>query len=495
VIVPVDTSHRARIAVAVTSACIVVLMASGCASVDPWNEMERTPPTPSAYYRPTAGVPSSLSPEATPGESGIAPVASPKDGNLTLAECIHTALEHNPRTRGSWQSTRAAAARVGEQRAAYLPSVDVTAETMRGKSVSLESEKEAAARTTYAGSIDVGYLLFDGGARQAGVRGAEAALLEADFIHNTTLQDVALAVEEAYYELLGAQWFLKVADETVKQTQYHVDLARARHDAGVVTRADVLKAETQRAEAELGVVRGRNGIQIAKGGLARAMGITVSSAFEIAELPEPMQREELPRTEELLDEAARQRPELQAALARIDENRAEVAAARARYWPTLGARFDAGLKDTDFPPEREEWSAGVVLSYPLFDGFERSYLVQRAQFELARAMADHAELLQGVELEVWTAYWRLIEAAEAVEAAGKFVASAEESARLAEGEYKSGVGSIIDLIDAQTTRTEARTRLVQARLDWYTAKARFERAVGRALADDGVLSPHGKVDG
>jgi outer membrane protein TolC len=69
-----------------------------------------------------------------------------------------------------------------------------------------------------------------------------------------------------------------------------------------------------------------------------------------------------------------------------------------------------------------------------------------------------------------------------MEAAAALTASASESARLAEGEYKSGVISIVGLIDAQTARTEAERRLVQSRLDWYTSKARFERAAGRSLA-------------
>jgi len=96
-------------------------------------------------------------------------------------------------------------------------------------------------------------------------------------------------------------------------------------------------------------------------------------------------------------------------------------------------------------------------------------------------------------LEVWTAYQRVIEARQAIDAAGRFVASAEENARVAEGEYKNGVGSIIALIDAQNNRSVARTRLVQAQLDWYTAMAQFERAVGRTLAQESEVAVSRKV--
>ncbi|MBN1511039.1 MAG: TolC family protein, partial [Phycisphaerae bacterium] len=292
----------------------------------------------------------------------------------------------------------------------------------------------------------------------------------------------ALAVEASYYEFLGAQWLLRVAEDTLRHTRYQLELARARHESGVVTRADVLRAETQHADAKLQHVRASNGVRISHGRLAHAMGVPVHGTFDVAELPDQVQQEELPRIERLLDEAARQRPELRTALARIEASRAEVAEGQAAYWPTLSAEASAGRRDTTFVPEREEWTVGLTVAFPLFDGFERRNRLERARADLGRAIADHADLLQGIELEVWTAYWRLTEAAEAVTAAAALTASARESARLAEGEYKSGVASIVGLIDAQTAQTEAERRLVQARLDWYTAKARFEWAVGRSLA-------------
>ena len=461
--------------------CLVFVAGGGCASLKSHDSAARLAASPSVPFQASAGTTSAFAGQMPASDEARLPIPSAEGAPLTLADCMGIALERNPRTRGSWQAAKAAAARVGEARAAYFPSANLRAEAARGQPVLIDSERESGTRDIYAAGIDVSVLLFDGGARRASVAGAEATLLEADFRHNTTLQEVAISVQQSYYELLGAQWFLKVAEETVRRTQYQVALARARHEAGVVTRSDVLRAETQRADAELLLVQARNGVHISQGRLARVMGLPVHAEYEIADLSGEMQQQELPRIEQLFDEAARQRPELQAALARIASSRSEVAAAHAAYWPTLRAGASAGRKDTEFVPDQDEWSVGISLSFPLFDGSQRSYRGRRSRADLARAMADHADLLQGIELEVWTAYWRLTEAAEAVEAAASLTVSASESARLAEGEYKSGVVSMNGLIDAQTAQTEAERRLVQARLDWYTAKARFERAVGRSL--------------
>jgi outer membrane protein TolC len=100
---------------------------------------------------------------------------------------------------------------------------------------------------------------------------------------------------------------------------------------------------------------------------------------------------------------------------------------------------------------------------------------------LAETTAQYEKTLRSVELEVWTAYSQLIEAGQAIDAARTLVSSAEESARVAEGEYKNGTTSIIEVIDAQTARTSSHVRLVQARLGWYTALARLRRAIGRTL--------------
>jgi len=183
-----------------------------------------------------------------------------------------------------------------------------------------------------------------------------------------------------------------------------------------------------------------------------------------------------------LNEATLNRPELQAALAEVRIQEAAGRIAKSRYWPTVAFDTGFGWLGRSFPPSQQQWSVGVALDLPLFTGFDRNYQLHASKADLARAIAQREGVLRGVELEVWTAYWQTVEAGQAIGAAKWFVASAEESARVAEGEYKNGTGSIIGLIDAQTARTAAKARLIQARLNWRAAMARFERAVGRSLA-------------
>ncbi len=448
---------------------------TGCASVDPWGVFEHVPPSRS---EPFGGEVAGADDEEASG--GAAPNLSGR--TLSLPECVHVALEHNPQTAAAWQAARAAAASVGRVRAEYLPAVGFGAGAERGDEAELDGKVDMGIQNRYQGVFGARWLLFDGGGREARVEGAEADLLAANFRHSAVLQDLVLSVEENYYNLLAARSFKEVATEAVRLREYQLELAQARHRVGVVAKSDVLKAETEKADADLALVRAQNAVHIAKGQLARTMGLNANAEFEVADVPEESYGHALEDVDVLLAEAARNRPELKTALAEVQAEHAAVRLAQSRYWPALGLDTSFGWLGRHLLPDQRQWSFGAVADLPLFTGFDRPYQVQGAEADLARAMADRQDALRGIELEVWTAYWQVIEASQAVEAARRLVASAEESARVAEGEYKNGTGAIVALIVAQTASTAARNGLIQSRLDWHRAMARFERAVGRSLA-------------
>lgn len=512
---------------------ISVALLSGCAKVDPWGEFSRVPRSNAQPFQGEA---------ATDG--GDHATSRPADEfagrTLSLIVCVVIALEHNPATAESWQTIHVAAARAGQAKAEYLPSVGFTSTARRSDVPNLDAKAEQASsvsvssgagstaasgdltsivtqsvlssvsksiasrltqsilgtsddadsgpQTRYETAFGVRWLVFDGGGREARVQEAVAGVLANGLRHNTVLQNVALGVEEAYYGLLAVRSFEGVAVETVKQRGYQLRLAEARHRVGVVARSDVLKAQAEKASADLDLVRARNSVHIAKGRLVNAMGLRVWAEFDITEPAEVDHRQELADIESVLDEAAMNRPELKTALAQVEVQRARVRQAESRFWPSLSVDTDVGWIGRSFPPDLRQWGVGLALDLPLFTGFDRAYQLEGSEAELARAVAEQRAVLRGVELEVWTAYWQTIEATEAIEAAKRFVASAEESARVAEGEYKNGTGSIIGLIDAQTARTTARNQLIRSRLEWHTAMARFQWAAGRSLVGNRELA-------
>lgn len=470
-----------------TVAMLTTLLA-GCHWCDPFGETSYVSYSPSMAC-PSEGVFSADAiPAETPGEF--------EGKTLSLAECILAALERNPQTRVAWQASRSSAFQVGQERSSYLPQVDFTGAATHSEL--LEDRKKAESpRNALNAMFGVRYLLLDGGLRNARVRSAEAELMAANFQHNTVLQDVALAVELAYHQRLAAKALVDVAERNFRQSEYNLELAKARQKSGVAARFDVLTAETEKANADLALVRARNTQRIARGQLANRMGLQVSQAFDIEELRQDVHQEELADIEHLLDQAAQARPELLSALAVITARGADVDAVGAEYLPQVSASADYGFKDELFLPSGDEWTVGLGLELPLFAGFSRNYRRAQAWTEYEAAAAQYESEMRGVELEVWTAHSRLIEAGEAIEAAKKLVTSADENLRVATGRYEAGAGNIIELVAAQTAQTDAHNQHVRAVLSWYMALAQFQRTLGRTLAesdweaegDTGALEP------
>jgi outer membrane protein len=473
------------------TAVFVLAACCSCVRTDPWRQHAAAPNAPSALFVGESKSVHTLDPangQILARDNGKDSAAKP----LTLTECVRLALLHNPRTRSSWYSARSAAAAVGETKAGYLPSLEATGSAQQADTVQLDGGTNIEAQSTYETSFSVQYLLFDAG-RSARSAGAEAELRQMNSRHNATLQDVALSVEEAYFDFLRSQALRDLARETVKQQESHVALAESRHKAGVARKSDVLKAITEKADAELGRVRAESTMRVAKGRLAHAMGLPIAEPIELAPAPEPQYENTMTDLGALLKDATANRPELQAVMANIDARRAQIEVTQAQDWPKVSAIADYGWKAREFLPDEDEWSAGVAISFPLFSGFGSTYAKQRVEADLERSVAEGETLLRGIELEVWTAYSRLIEARQAIDAAQKLVRAAEESARVAEGEYKAGAGSIIGLIDAQTALTSARTHMIRARLAWHIAVARVERSVGRSLAGARTNEAKGRI--
>ncbi len=462
-----------RAAAALAAAFCVLVAAAGCTAADPFAQSTATPRAPSWRYRGAADRRPFLEPPRA--------VPRPEAGPLSLAQCIYIALQNNPAARVSWHATLSAASSVGQSRGQLLPQVDFTATAQRQKVQVLTEVEAEFIRTTYGANFGVRQLLLDGGVRRAQIKGAEAALRTADFRHNATLLDVALQTEAAYYRYLAARALLRVAREALDQRTRHLQLAQRQLEAGVGREIEVYQARAEQADAELALVEADNGVRLARGQLANAMGLRADTPLEVRDIPDKAREGERRDMAELLRQAAEDRAALKAAAAEIARLEAGLREQRAARWPELSAFANYGYSGLHLlSKERDEYTVGLQFSLPIFTGFQRSYSIRRTEAELQRALASYQSQLQGVELELWQAYSELMRAEQAIVAAQAFVESARQSQEATENAYRAGKATIVELIDAQTTLTRARTREETVTLEWHIAMAQLERAVGRS---------------
>jgi len=464
-------------------------LALGLATVALWrtaSDVAAATPTPSSPGREVALAPQPL---ATAGAPELPAELRKPGATLTLAQVVDIALGNSPLTRTSSRRARSAAADLGSQRGAYFPDIDLGASLARLRQPASDGSGDVTL-TAYGPSLTLTYLLLDFGGREGKIEEARQALLAADWSHNATLHDVALAAQEAYFLYLDAKALLEAARTTLTQAQASLDAANVRHDAGVATIADVLQARTALAQAQLDAA-GLEGQALAvRGALATAMGLRADIAFDVGSLPSevPLERAR-PALDQLIESARLRRPDYAELRALAAKSAAHVGTVRAEGWPRLSLQagvernyIDSGL----LTAHHDSWSAGMQLSLPLFHGLSPTYDLRRAREDAAAAKAQAEGYEQQVVLQVWTSYYALETASQRVRTSLALLESATQSEQVALGRYKEGVGTVLDLLSAQAALAGARAQEIQARSDWFVAAARLAHDAGALVPSEEI---------
>jgi len=400
---------------------------------------------------------------------------------LSLEQVIDVALSNNPVTRTAWYQARAAAANLGAKRAAYFPDLELEADLTRSKQTSVGS-RFVTLQTTYGPSLNLSWLLFDVGGRAADVEEARNALFVADWTHDAVIQNLVLQVEIAFYQYQNAKAQAAAAEATLKQARESLAAAEERHNAGVATIADVLQARTAVSQAELVLATARGSIQTLRGALATAAGVSPDVPVDVGELPANVDVDGIGETVDvLIHRAESRRPDLAAARFEVLRAQSHVRSVRAEGLPSLAASGSVNrvyFYNSTGVPFANNYSGSILFRFPVFTGGRNTYETLEAR-EQARAAEGRAETLQDqVVLQVWTSYYNLKTAAQRVKTARDLLASATQSQEVAAGRYRAGVGSILDLLVAQSAFANALAQEAQARSDWFVALALLAHDTG-----------------
>jgi TolC family type I secretion outer membrane protein len=415
-------------------------------------------------------------PQVPPARSASLPL---EDRPLSLPELTEFALQNNPQTRQAWYAARAQAAGVGIEQSDYLPQITADVLWQRSETGS-QTGNQNPWLTRYGPALTLTYLLYDFGERESRVKAAEYQALAAALSQNRVLQDVVLLVEQSYYRYLGFDALVRSNELFVKSVMTSLDATQRRREGGLATAADVYRAETQVAQAQLNLTRSKGELDKARGSLASAVGLPVNVALRIQTLEgEPRIREITESLTTILDRAKANRPDLIAAEAQARSARAQAEAASRSGLPTLsvsattGRSFYRGDK-----PFTDTNSVLLNLSIPIFTGFNHTYTVRQAEARAAAAEASRDALVRQAELEVWQSYYDVQTAADGVTTTAVQLRAARQTAEATLARYQSGFGSLLDLVTAQVDESNARVQRIQSFLDWFTAIARLNYAIG-----------------
>lgn len=409
------------------------------------------------------------------------------DGPLDLLEAVERALCNSPQTRQAWAEVQLRTAQVDVSRAPFWPTLSAVASSTQSNITTIDdvtnnSYKSRTNPSDYA--LNLNWTLVDFGLRRANLDAARQLLGAANASQDATLQTVFMTAAQAYYELLSMQVALVASTETEQSARQSFIAADAKYQAGAGALADKLQAQTTFAQATLDRVKSSGDLNSAHGALSIAMGMEVNTSYILVD-----DKQTLPNTafvqsvNALLDDAKRHHPSLLAAQAQVQVAEAGVRAAKAEQWPTvsLNAALDRS-KQTVQPPSNiftHNNSIGIQVTIPLFDGFGRQSRVRAARAQVDAKSADLAQTEQQVAFEVWKSYQSLATEIANLQATVDLLESATQSFNVAQGRYKAGVGTIIELLNAQSALANAKQQRIRALSNWRVARLRLAASLGK----------------
>lgn len=417
---------------------------------------------------------------AVPGPAALRAQSPVIPGDsLILDQAIELALNNQPLLRAASAAVQSASAGLTSATSAYYPSISASATAQRTDGVfvfnpSLPTKSQTY--NNYTTGFQVQQLIFDFGKTIGRVSAGKDFSDAAESDYQETRQTVIMNTEVAYFGVVQAQQVVGVNEEAVAQAAQHLKEAQAFYSVGKRAQADVTKAEVDLANANVGLITARNQLRIAKVKLENAMGVhpsteyRVRSTFDIVSFTLDL--------DSVKAITYAQRPELLASQAVVSANRALATATWDQNLPTLSATGNWSWSNFDFPNLYSRWTAGVTLSLPLFQGFGIAAQVDQARATADQSQADLDALRESIRLEVEQNYLSLREAEERISATDKLVEQAEENLNLAEKQYTAGVGTALEVADAQLTLSNARITRIQALFDYNSFLVQLQHSMG-----------------
>ena len=403
-------------------------------------------------------------------QTGIVSAASME---LSLEDSIAMALQNNPAIKISTADKIKADWALSQAKGAKGPAITFNNTDTRG---TLNSSNESLA-DYFKNQFSLTLPLYTAGKLEGMIGQAKWNVDIADLGVTKSRQQIKLDATSAYFGVLQARNMVKVNQESVASLAEHLKNVQAQFSVGTVAKSDVLRSEVELANAQQTLTKGQNAYDLAVAQLNNVVGLPLETELIIKEElqynPYGMSLEDSIRF------GLQNRPDTAQADAGIKVAQESVKVAKSGYGPTIAVSGGVGRSGWDSPgTDMKSWSASLSATWNLFDTG-----VTRAQVKQADAAVDKAnytaqQTRDSVQLEIRQNYLSMQEAEKRIGTSQVAVSKAEEDFKIAQVRYSAGVGTNLDVIDAQVALTQARTNYVQALYDYNTNKAKLEKAMG-----------------
>ena len=391
---------------------------------------------------------------------------------LTWKDCVKEAAKNHPDLIAAVAGV--AQSRAGEQISASSLYPQITANLGAATSKTSGSNGKSTTQDTYSYGVSANQLIFDGFKTATQVRAAQESTKAARQNYRFVSSDVRLRLRSAFIDLLKAQESLLVQRDIAKIRRDNLVLIALRYQSGQEHKGALLTAQANLAEAKFEMDQAERALEVAQRQLTKEMGrehfipMQVRGDFQIAG---PIK--EKPDFEVIV----KNNPSLLKQAAQKNAAVFGVKAARENFFPVLTGSAAADKSGIHWPPENKQWSLGLGLSFPLFEGGLKTAELSQARAVLDQAQADERSIRDGVVLALEQTWASFQDAYDTVGVQKQFLTAAEERAKIAEAQYSIGTitydnWTIIedDLVGAKKSFLNSQANVLLAEANWINAK-------------------------
>ncbi len=413
---------------------------------------------------------------------------------LTLEEAMTRARGETVDARALASTFDEAATRIRQAQSGFWPRVDLTETVQRGNNPvfafsSLLSQRRFTAAnfaipslnhpdpiTNTRTAVAIEQPIFNGGLTALGVDAAKLRRDMASAVRDAGGQDLAFRAAQAFVRVLRLDASVRATDAAVEAAESDRQRARARHDVGLVTEADVLAVEVHLADMHQRQIAARGDLAVARIQLAEAVGLPLTeSPMLLRPRPpsEPADADSLVR-EALASHPNRHEADLEMQLA--DNARRT---ARAALLPSVGLQGGWEFDGATLGEQQSSWLVGAQVRINLFRGFADTARITEASHAHLRATAERERVERHIEVDVRTAVAQLATARAREDTGRAALTQARESQRIIRDRYESGLATVTDVLRAAEATLDAESRATAAEMDVILQAVALDRAIGR----------------
>jgi len=425
------------------------------------------------------------SPATSPQPSPIPQAAPTQAGEpaqtLTLKQAEAIAVQNHPRIQQAKYLAASASARVTQAKSIYYPQAygSLTGvEAENGSRIAAGALNNPIIYDRYANGVTVSQFITDFGHTHQLVKSdRERAQAEQENV-TTSRADVLLRVDQAFFNALKAQSVMQVAQQTVQNRQLVADQIGTLATNQLKSDLDVSFAQVDLGQAKLLLVQAQNDVQATLAELSAALGYPDERPLTLTE--EPLIDTGPPDdAEKWIEEGLQSRPEILSQKLNTTAAKSYATAERDLWLPTISAVGSAGVTPYKQEPLTARYAAaGFNVNIPIFNGRLYNALESEASNQ-AKAEQQHLlDLQETIARDIRTAWLNANSAYQRLGLTRQISAQANQALNLAKSRYKLGLGSIVELSQAQLNQTQAQIAETTAKYDYQGEVSVLNYAAG-----------------